>query len=154
MAGGTRWEGLDESLDALEEIGDKSDEALARTLRSEGEAIMTDVKASRPGKGVPVDTGALRSSGSVSGPNMASPGEPEVRLSFGGPSAPYALVQHERLDFRHSVGESRYLVRGLQRRARGGSIEDALKEQQKWLIAQAMAAGSITGGGFTSAPRV
>lgn len=148
------WEGLDETLDALEGLEDKSEEAIAVTLRSEGEAIMTDVKASRPGKGVPVDTGALRSSGVVRGPNLASPGEPTVKLTFGGPSAPYALVQHERLDFTHDVGEARYLVRGFQRRARGGTIEDALNEQLKWLIAQGKVQGTITGGGFPSAPRV
>lgn len=148
------WEGLDETLDALEEMEDKSEEAIAATLRTEGEAIMTDVKASRPGKGVPVDTGALRSSGVVRGPELASPGNPQVRLTFGGPSAPYALVQHERLDYTHSVGEPRYLVRGFRRRARGGTVEDALQEQLKWLVAQGVVKGNITGGGFSRAPRV
>lgn len=152
---GAHWEGLDETLDALEAMEDASDEAMAATLRTEGEAIMTDVKASRPGKGVPRDTGALASSGEVKGPDMASPGEPEVKLTFGGPAAPYALAQHERLDYSHTVGEARYLVRGYRRRARGGTIEDALNAQMRWLIARGISRGNlVSGGGFPSAPRV
>jgi len=74
-----------------------------------GEEVMTDVKASRPGHGVPVDEGTLRGTGRVT--NV----EGGVVLSFGGPAAPYALDQHERLEYRHTVGEARYLVRGLER---------------------------------------
>lgn len=81
------------------------------TVRRIGEEIMTDVKASREGKGVPVDEGTLRSTGQVIGPDAAD----TVRLVFGGPAAPYAVVQHERLDFQHDKGEARYLVRGVER---------------------------------------
>lgn len=152
---GAHWEGLDETLDALEEMEDASDEAMAVALRGEGEAIKTDVQASRPGKGVPRDEGILASTLSVEGPDMASPGEPEVRLVAGGPAAPYALAQHERMDYGHDLGEARYWVEGYRRRARGGTIEDALNAQLKWLVARGVAAGSISvGGGFSSAPRV
>lgn len=87
-----------------------------KTIRQVGEEVMTDVKASRPGKGVPVDLGPLRASGQVTGPNNGV-----VVLSFGGPSADYALIQHERMDFAHDVGEARYLVRGLERWEPAGS---------------------------------
>lgn len=106
-----------------------------------GEEIMTDVKASRPGHGVPVHTGfspstgkptgrtggTLRSTGRVQGP---TPGKkPQVTLSFGGPAAKYALAQHERVDFKHNLGEPRYLVRGMERWQEGQSRAlDALKE--------------------------
>lgn len=91
-----------------------------------GEEVMTDVKASRQGKGVPRDEGILAGSGRVSGPE----GERNVvRLMFGGASAPYALVQHERTDFNHTVGEARYLVRGLERWRPGGSAARKALEQ-------------------------
>lgn len=79
--------------------------------RAIGEEIMTDIKASSPGHGVPVDDGILRGTGRVDGPNSQG----DVELSFGGPTAPYAIVQHERVDFHHTVGEARYLVRGMER---------------------------------------
>lgn len=85
-----------------------------RGLRLIGEEIMTDTKDSRPGKGVPVDEGTLRSTGRVdggTGPSVAA----RVELSFGGPAAPYALIQHENMQYRHKVGEPRYLVRALER---------------------------------------
>lgn len=88
--------------------------AFPRAIRMIGEEIMTDVKDSRPGHGVPVRDGVLRSSGRVIEVATAS-GKPSVELSFGDASAPYALMQHERLDFHHPVGEARYLVRGMQR---------------------------------------
>lgn len=79
-----------------------------------GQEIMTDVKSSRPGRGVPVDEGTLRSTGRVE--FTAVKGEkPSVELSFGGAAAPYALAQHEITTYRHKVGEPRYLVRGLER---------------------------------------
>lgn len=93
-------------------------------LRLIGEEILTDVKASSPGHGVPVDKGILRASGMVEQPEPLA-----VDISFGGAAAPYALVQHERLDFHHTVGEARYLVRGLERWKPGGSAAmGALKE--------------------------
>lgn len=91
-----------------------------KNLRMIGEEIMTDVKASAPGHGVPVDSGALRSTGKVDGP-LGSKAEPEVVLGFGDAAVKYALIQHERTDYHHPVGESRYLVRGLERWRPGGS---------------------------------
>lgn len=104
----------------VSEWAQKCAEGLGPGLRIAGEEIMTDVKASRPGHGVPRDEGTLASSGRVTGPTPDK-ATPEVELSFGGAAAPYALVQHERDDFRHTVGESRYLVRGVERWKPGGS---------------------------------
>ena len=93
-------------------------------IRIIGEEIMTDVKANAPGHGVPEDEGTLRGSGRVTGPLAGV-----VTLSFGGASAPYALVQHERMDYRHTVGEPRYLVRGVERWEPGGKASiRALKQ--------------------------
>lgn len=94
-------------------------ESVGPALRSIGDEIMTDVKSSRAGHGVPVETGVLRGTGIVTGPSGGA--NPEVALTFGGPAAPYALVQHEVTWFYHKVGESRYLVRGLERWKPGSS---------------------------------
>ncbi len=85
-------------------------------LRLIGEEVMTDVKASAPGHGVPVDTGALRASGAVDQPEPML-----IELSFGSAAVPYALEQHENMQYHHTVGEPRYLVRGLERWKPGGS---------------------------------
>lgn len=96
----------------MNRVADEMGLAMGSGLRVIGETIMADVKASRPGHGVPVDTGALRSTGRVTGPEGVR--KAVVRLSFGGPAAPYAVKQHE-LDYRHTIGEKRYLVRGVER---------------------------------------
>ena len=106
----------------IESAGHQLGEKNISGLRRIGEEIMLDVKASRPGAGVPVDKGTLRGSGRVEGPT-----QDEVTLSFGGAAAPYALEQHENTALRHRVGESRYLVRGLDRwAANGASVKAAL----------------------------
>lgn len=87
-------------------------------IRLIGEEIMLDVKASRAGHGVPVKRGILRSTGRVEGPDAKQ----NVELSFGGPAAPYAVIQHETLHYHHRVGEARYLVRGMERWEPGGSV--------------------------------
>lgn len=75
---------------------------------------------------VPVDTGNLRDSGftitsrlqrlgptaEVSGEAQASVeegGTINAVVGFGGPSAEYAIVQHERTDFHHRIGQAKYL---------------------------------------------
>lgn len=96
-----------------------------------GESIMTDVKASRPGKGVPRDRGILASTGRV---RVVS--RREIALTFGGAAAPYALVQHENLNFAHRLGEARYLVRGLERFRQHGfkAAKRALAAQARELV--------------------
>ena len=97
-------------------------------LRGVGEEIMTDVKASRPGAGVPRRDGILAGTGMVDGPVDGAKG-PVVELSFGGAAAPYALVQHERLDYHHTLGEARYLVRGVERwQPDGSAAREALRQ--------------------------
>lgn len=104
-------------------------------MRVIGETIMTDVKASRPGHGVPVDTGVLRASGRVTGPDP----DGSVELSFGGASVTYALKQHENTALRHTIGEARYLVRGIERfNATGGKAAMiALRKQAALATARA-----------------
>lgn len=89
--------------------------------------ILTDVKVSRPNKGVPRDTGSLANSG------RATPaGKCKAEVTFGGAAAPYALVQHERTDYNHKLGEARYLIRGVERWSPGRARAE-LKKQSEWL---------------------
>lgn len=148
MSGRRTRESFMEAADAFRELERKMDEVPEKGLRDIGEEIMADVKASRHGKGVPVDEGTLRSSGTVRGPDS----DGAVRLTFGGPSAPYALVQHERTDYSHTVGESRYLIRGMERWQPDGSA--AVAAMRANTIQAIARSGNITTGvSAVSAPR-
>lgn len=131
-----RVKGLQATARKIEALARAGGEEAVSGLRVIGEEIMTDVKASRPGAGVPKDTGNLAASGRVTGPDRRG----AVRLSFGGAAAPYALRQHEELTYRHTLGEARYLVRGLERWMQGGRPEDALDSMLDAAIAAAQRA--------------
>jgi len=58
---------------------------------------------------VPVNTGRLKSTGQVMGPEMKD-GSWEVHIGYGDrKTAWYAQVVHERLDVRHPVGKAKFL---------------------------------------------
>lgn len=58
---------------------------------------------------VPVDEGILRGSQNVVPPKPLSK-NPSASITYGGPSAPYALYQHERTDLKHPKGgQAKYL---------------------------------------------
>ena len=86
---------------------------LARALHVEAERIMTSAK-----RLAPVDKGTLRASGHVEDPIRFGKFV-TVTLGFGGAASAYALVQHERLDYRHTVGQAKYLEQPM-REAEGG----------------------------------
>jgi hypothetical protein len=88
----------------LTALGSKAVPALASALYTEGGLIITDSQNHY----VPVLTGALRSSGHVDQPVIIGKSV-SVTLGFGGPATPYALIQHENLEFRHTVGQAKYL---------------------------------------------
>lgn len=71
-------------------------------LREFGEEEMTESK-----KRVPVDTGTLRASGTVS--EEESGDKLQVALTYGGPASEYAATVHEDLEAFHPVGEAKYL---------------------------------------------
>lgn len=66
---------------------------------------------------VPVDTGALRSTGMVEKPKTTKRGT-SVTLAYGGPAVDYAVEQHENLDYNHTVGGPKYLERPLNESAK------------------------------------
>ena len=70
--------------------------AAAKALRDAAEDLLTEAN-----KTVPLRDGDLMRSGLVDVDEQAL----EASVSYGhGPAAPYAVVQHERTDFRHSEG--------------------------------------------------
>lgn len=56
-----------------------------------------------------VNGGTLRASHGVERTDM------KVEIGCGGAAAPYALKQHERVDFHHSSGEAKWLENAFQR---------------------------------------
>lgn len=109
-------------LEALEKAFPRR---VAGALRQEAEVIMTRSKRDF----VPVDLGTLRSSGHVEDPKIGVDGTISVTLAYGSAAAPYALIQHENPDFRHTVGTWKYLEKPL--RAAKGGMEARLARRLK-----------------------
>lgn len=102
--------------EALDRYGRRAQTAIAKALYREAEGIMAQSKEL-----VPVDTGALRSSGHVRVPELRDRSATVV-LGYGGPAAPYALYVHEDLNAFHKVGMAKYLEVPF-RAAQGGMAE-------------------------------
>lgn len=89
------------------ELGDlvkQKHEGFKMALFLEGHDILR-----KSGLLVPVDFSNLKGTGTV----KAVPGHRRhmVIISYGGPNAPYAVVQHERMDFKHTPPQSaKYLT--------------------------------------------
>lgn len=98
--------GADVLLAGLDQLIEQAPTALAAAIYQEAETIMADSKANY----VPVDTGVLRDSGFVAPPEIDG-NVVSVELGYGGAASAYALVQHERLDYHHTVGGPKYLER-------------------------------------------
>lgn len=77
---------------------------LAMSMYQTCELIMTDSKENY----CPVDIGTLRDSGHVDPPELQGDNI-TVWMGYGGPADHYALIQHERLDYHHTVGQAKYL---------------------------------------------
>jgi hypothetical protein len=93
-------------------IGANFDFEMGRALYQEGWFIMGESKA----KFVPVDRGPLRASGHVL-PPQKDQGGIVVIMGYGGPAVKYAIIQHERLTYKHRVGQAKYLERPALARA-------------------------------------
>lgn len=114
MSGGVQILGEEKLLAALSQIAREIPEKTGAALFQVGEEIMANAKENY----VPVDLGALRASGFVRSDHRYK--EYTVKLGFGGPSAPYALIQHENMTYNHTTGGPKYLERPVMERA--GSI--------------------------------
>jgi hypothetical protein len=91
----------------LRRLAERAPQVVGEAMRAEYEIEMTEAK-----RRTPVDTGALRSSGHVTGPRREG-NTIEVSLNFGGPSVDYALKVHEDLESFHRVGQAKFLERVL-----------------------------------------
>lgn len=107
-------EGMEVLTARLRELGATGMRIAGLALHTEAETIMSESKS----RYVPVDTGVLRASGIVLQPASDREGV-EVRMGYGGAAEDYALIQHERLDYKHSVGGPKYLERPLLEAAKG-----------------------------------
>ncbi|MDT8442373.1 MAG: hypothetical protein RQ723_12040 [Desulfuromonadales bacterium] len=96
------FRGLDDAVREIRRMGQAAIDEVPGALLREGERIMARSKNE-----VPVDTGTLRSSGHVEGPAKRGLAA-EVTLAYGGPSAQYAAVVHEK----HRTA-SKYLERPM-----------------------------------------
>lgn len=89
---------------------------------------------------VPVRWGILRSTGTVHAPTKRGSGI-EVILSYGGPAAPYAWIQHEKVNLRHdSPTKAKYLEDPVM--AQAGEFAGQLARRMSWLFATNQVLGS------------
>lgn len=95
--------GLKELEARLAQLPDAARHALAAGLYQHAHRVMA-----RSAEEVPVETGALRSTGHVEEPAISGD-RVSLTLGYGGPAAPYALYVHENLQAHHHVGRAKYL---------------------------------------------
>lgn len=96
-----KWFGLDKLSKAA------SRETVAWTTDAVGMALMEEAQVMfrNSQRRVPVDTGTLRRSGVIM-PLQKEGKDWVVEMGYGGAAEAYALIQHERPDFRHSDGHT------------------------------------------------
>ena len=97
-------DGLDKASKELQKLAADLGKAVGVALHAEANIEMTEAK-----RRCPVDTGALRSSGTVSTVRESSGMVSEVVLSFGNSSSGYALYVHENQEAFHKVGRAKFL---------------------------------------------
>src|SRR5688572_2780607 len=98
-----QWEGVEQLQAALRAKGDRAPLAMAGALFREAETIM-----GRSRELVPVDTGTLRGSGSVTAPQIAG-SFVEVEFGYGGAASDYAVIVHEHMGLSHTNGQAKFL---------------------------------------------
>jgi hypothetical protein len=97
-------EGLAAAQAGLESVPAKINEGFKMALRGWAEDVLA-----RSQQLVPINTGRLKSTGQVNGPEMKN-GVLEVHIGYGDRrSAFYAAIVHERLDVRHPHGQAKFL---------------------------------------------
>lgn len=107
-----RIKGTVQVAKALAARGGDVRQAAAAALYAEANNIMTASK-----RLVPVDLGALKGSGYVTLPEING-NHIELEMGYGGPAKDYALIQHERTDFRHpDGGQAKYLQAAVEAHA-------------------------------------
>ena len=106
-------EGIPQLRAALTRAGQRAPLAMASALVIEAEGAMRESREL-----VPVDQGTLKGSGVVLAPEISARGV-TVEFGYGGAASDYAVIQHERTDFRHKTGEAKFLEKPVLERASG-----------------------------------
>lgn len=91
----------------------QASQAVAKALYQEGQTIITESR-----ERVPVDTGALKNSAFTTTPEREG-NTTRVTVGYGGAAAEYALIVHEDLEVRHTVGGPKYLESVINEHAPG-----------------------------------
>ena len=95
--------GITATARGISAIGPRVETRMRGVMRAVAESRLTEMK-----QRTPVKDGALRSSLHVTGPRPTAAGQ-EVGWAAGGPSAPYAAVQHEDTSLRHTTGQAKFI---------------------------------------------
>jgi hypothetical protein len=90
-----RAEGLQRAMDQLEELTRQHREVVAQALSDEADLTLRLAQ-----ENVPIETGALSDS-AIAYPVETAGDKLSVKVGFGGPSAPYAGIVHEKLSIQH-----------------------------------------------------
>jgi len=94
MTSGIHFEGLDDLEKRLATADSRVMLEVKKQLFADATEVLNQSRALAP-----FDTGALAGSGSLHmGGSLKNP---VAEITYGGPAAPYALVQHENVDFYH-----------------------------------------------------
>lgn len=104
--------GIRELANALRRTRAEMRAAIKAGVSMAGEQIRTESM-----RRVPVDLGVLRASHYVTEPEERGGIVSVVVGCGGGPAEPYAIVQHERLDFHHNEGEAKFLENAVKAEA-------------------------------------
>lgn len=113
-------EGLPQLRAALGRAKERAPIAMASALLIEAESIMHDSRELAP-----VDVGSLKGSATVGHPEITARGA-EVEFGYGGAAEDYAVIQHERTDFHHTVGQAKFLEKPALEHAHGMGSRMAL----------------------------
>lgn len=95
--------GIEKVQRRLQQLAQRIPNEVARALYEEAQIERTESM-----RRTPVDTGALRGSHHVTGPEIRGR-EISVTIEVGGAAAPYAIQVHEDLSAFHRVGQAKFL---------------------------------------------
>lgn len=123
---GLKITGTGELQRALAKAGPLALGALTQAAVKEQQETITDAQAQTP-----VETGALRASGTVDPPQVSGTSV-TVKAGFGGAASGYAIYVHEIMDNHHPVGNAKFLERPFLARAPQVTTELAKSVEQAW----------------------
>jgi hypothetical protein len=127
-----RVEGSDALLALLIRGGQFAGQAMGRALTEEAQMIFDESQ-----RLVPVQYGALRSTGTIDGPKVTGNGV-EVEIGYGGPASGgedvgYALYVHERLDVTHDTPTQAKYLEGPVAAAVPGMAGRIGERMERWM---------------------